>query len=48
MNELYKHMYFQLYVQMADMHQTLQDLLQEIEAIMQKTEELYNIRRAER
>jgi len=41
MKEPYKQMYYQLYAQMAEMHQRLQTLLQDMEAIMQKTEELY-------
>ena len=41
MNEPYKQMYYQLCTEMANLHQTLQTLLQDIEAVMQKTEELY-------
>ena len=41
MNEPYKQMYYQLYAKMADLHQSLQTLAVEIEAIMQQTEEMY-------
>lgn len=41
MNKPYKQMYYQLYAKMADLHQALQTVLAEMEAVMQKTEELY-------
>ena len=41
MNEPYKQMYYQLCAEMANVHRTLQTVLQNIEEIMQKTEELY-------